>query len=159
MTKDSYIIIVTGIPGTGKTTLSKLIAEKKDFKYVDLNVFAKENNLIVGFDKERDCDIIDEDKLSDSIKAFEGKNVVIDSHMSHYIDPKIVDMCIVTKCDLKELKDRLEKREYSPEKIRENLDSEIFDTCNVEAIEEGHKPIIVWTNKNVEEQLNKIKWN
>ena len=35
------IIIVTGTPGTGKTTLSKLLAEKKGFEYLDLNDFSK----------------------------------------------------------------------------------------------------------------------
>ncbi|PLW80610.1 hypothetical protein C0585_01675 [Candidatus Woesearchaeota archaeon] len=151
------VIIVTGTPGTGKTTLSKLIAKEKEFEYVDLNTFARNNNLVIGFDEERNCDIIDEDKLSDSIEnAFKDKKVVIDSHMSHYIDPEIVDICIVTKCDLKELKARLEKRGYKEEKVRENLDSEIFDTCNVEAIEEGYKPIIIWTDKNVDEQLKSI---
>lgn len=152
------IIIVTGTPGTGKTTLSRLLADKLDFEYLDLNVFSKNNNLVLGFDNVRDCDIIDEEKISKKIKDYsKGKNIVVDSHLSHNIDPKIVDRCIVTKCNLKVLKERLEKREYSEEKVRENLDSEIFDTCNIEALEEGHKPIVIWTDKNVEEQLKENK--
>ena len=59
---------------------------------------------------------------------------------------KYVDKCIITKCDLKELEKRLQKRKYSKEKIRENLDAEIFDTCRVEALEAGHNVEVVNTD-------------
>ena len=44
-----------------------------------------------------------------------------------------------------DLKKRLEKRGYSKQKIRENMDAEIFDVCLNEAKEEGHKIKIVRT--------------
>ena len=75
------------------------------------------------------------------------KDLVIDSHLSHYLPKKYVDLCVVTKCDLKVLKKRLEKRKYSKEKIRENLDVEIFDICLNEAKEKGHKVKVVDTSK------------
>lgn len=151
------IIIVTGTPATGKTTLSKFLSEKKGFEYIDLNQFSKDNGLIVGFDEERDCDIIDESKLTEKIKEYtKDKNVVIDSHLSHYISPDIVDQCIVTKCNLRELKTRLEKRGYSFNKVRENLDSDIFDTCMIEASEEGHKVSVIKTDEDVEKQLKEL---
>jgi broad-specificity NMP kinase len=46
---------------------------------------------------------------------------------------------------LKKLKKRLEKRNYSKSKIRENLDAEIFDVCLVEAKEKGHKIKVIET--------------
>lgn len=149
------IIIVSGTPGTGKTTLSKKIAKKNNFEYLDVNKIIEENNLSEGYDKEKDCKIIDIDKLNDILIRIikDSKDLVIDSHLSHYLPKEIVDKCIITKCDLKELKQRLEKRNYSKEKVRENLDSEIFDTCNIEAKEEGHKPIIIQTDKDVDKQL------
>ena len=67
--------------------------------------------------------------------------------MSHYLPKKYVDLCIVTKCGLKKLKKRLEKRKYNKKKIRENLDCEIFDICLNEAMEKGHKVKIVDTSK------------
>ena len=51
----------------------------------------------------------------------------------------------MTKTKLPALKKRLEARKYSEQKVRENLDAEIFDVCQQEALENGHKPIVVWT--------------
>jgi adenylate kinase len=62
---------------------------------------------------------------------------------------KYVDLCYVTKCDLKTLKKRLEKRRYSKEKIRENLDAEILDVCLIEALENKHKVKVINTTKEI----------
>jgi len=75
----------------------------------------------------------------------EEKDVVIDSHLSHYLPKKYVDKCIVTKSSLEELKKRLKKRGYKEGKIRENLDAEIFDICRIEAEEAGHDVEVVQT--------------
>ena len=140
-------IIVSGIPGTGKTTVAKKIANEKDYIYVDVKEVIKKHNLSEGYDKARDTEIIDIDRLNKAlIEIIETeRNVVIDSHLSHYLPKKYVDKCIITKCDLKELKKRLAKRGYSKEKIRENLDAEIFDTCRVEALEAGYDIEVVYT--------------
>ncbi|MBI5073371.1 AAA family ATPase, partial [Candidatus Woesearchaeota archaeon] len=71
--------------------------------------------------------------------------LVIDSHVSHYLPKKYVDLCIVTKTNLKKLKKRLQKRNYSKAKIRENMDCEIFDVCLIEAQEAGHRVKVVET--------------
>ena len=49
--------------------------------------------------------------------------------------------------NIKVLEKRLEKRGYGKEKIRENLDVEIFDTCLTEANEAGHDVVVVDTTK------------
>ena len=142
------VIIITGTPGTGKTELAREIA-KNGFEYVDANKIIEQNKLIESFDKKRDTNVVDEKKLSDAfVKLIKTKkNLVIDSHMSHCIPSKYVDVCIVTKCNLKVLKKRLENKGYSKEKVRENLDAEIFDVCLTEAEEAGHKLLIVDTTK------------
>ncbi len=147
-------IIVTGTPGTGKTTTAKLLAKELGAEYIDVNeIIKKQSALIKFFDKERDCDVIDENKLSfvleDLIKTSKG-SVVIDSHMSHHISNKLVDCCIVTRCDLPLLKKRLQERSYSEAKVKENLDSEIFEICLQEAIEEGHKIFELNTGKEID---------
>lgn len=143
------IIIVTGTPGTGKTTLAKKIAKEKRYTYLDVNKVIDEKKLSSGFDKRMDCKIIDTKKLNkELIKIIkDNKKLVIDSHLSHYLPSKYVDLCIVTKCSLKTLEKRLKKRRYSKSKIRENLDAEIFDTCRIEAEENKHKVKVVWTDK------------
>ena len=144
-------IIVTGTPCTGKTTLAKEIAKRFKFKYVDANKIVKDNNLSEGYDKERDCEIVDVKNLNRVLKAIikEEYKVVIDSHLSHELPNDIVDLCIVTKCNLKELEKRLKERDHSKEKIRENLDSEIFDICFVEAKENNHEILIIETDMEI----------
>ncbi len=145
------IIIVIGSVGTGKTTYAKKLAKKLKYKYIDVNKIISEKKLSSGYDRKRKCKVVDTAKLNkvliDLIKK--NKNLVIDSHLSHFLPSKYVDKCYVTKCDLKELEKRLKKRKYSKEKIRENLDAEIFDVCLTEAQERGHKVEITDTTKNL----------
>ena len=77
------------------------------------------------------------------------KGIIIDSHLSHYLPKRHVDLCIVTKCNLKELESRLRNKKYSKDKIRENLDAEICDVCLSESKEKGHKVLVVDTTKGI----------
>jgi len=152
-------IIVSGTPGTGKTEIAKALAKKLNYKYIDVNKLIKENNLSDGYDRKKKCEIVDTEKLSKFLIDFIKKskqNLVIDSHLAHYMPAKYINLCILTKCDLKELKKRLEKRKYSKAKIRENLDSEIFDICLNEAIEKSHTILIIdTTGKKANKVLDK----
>jgi len=147
------ITIVTGTPCTGKTTVAKRLAREKHAKYIDVNKVIKEKRLAGGYDRKRKCYIVDIKKLNFALikiikEARKSKeNLVIDSHLSHYLPKNYVNLCIITKCGLKELKKRLEKRNYSKAKVRENLDAEIFDVCLVEAKEFGHKIRVVDSSK------------
>ncbi len=144
------VIIVTGTPGSGKTTLARKLANKLDIQYLDVNHLISQKKLEQGYDKKRKAKIIDTKKLSKALlqeikqtkKAKKCHGLVIDSHLSHYLPSKHVDICIVTKCDLKELQKRLKKRKYSKAKIRENLDAEIFDVCLQEAKGLDHKIVV-----------------
>lgn len=142
------IIIVTGTPGTGKTTLAKKIAESYNHEYVDVKALLEKSDICEGFDSERECLVVDPKKLSKLLFNLIGKNnrLVIDSHLSQCLPKKYVDLCIVCKCELPELKRRLKERGYNQQKIRDNLDAEIFDICLTEAQEQyKHKILIVET--------------
>lgn len=142
-------VIVTGSAGSGKTIVAKALAKKFKLKYIDINKIIKENKLVEGYDKELDTKLVDVNKLVKVlIKVIKkNKNIVIDSHLSHYLPRKYVDWCVVVKCNLKILKKRLKKRNYNERKIRENLDSEIFDVCLNEAREKKHNIIVIDTSK------------
>lgn len=141
VTIKSKVTIVTGTPGTGKTTIAKKYAEKNKAVYIDVNEVIKKGKIAKNYDKKRQARIIDIKKLNrvllKIIKEAHKKRVslVIDSHLSHYLPAKYVDLCIVTKTALKKLKLRLQRRGYSKAKIRENMDCEIFDICLMEAKE------------------------
>jgi len=138
------IICISGTPGTGKTTLAKKIVKDFRFKYIDGNIIIEKYCLSEGFDKKKDCKIVDVKKFIKAVlkEVKQEENYVIDSHLSHNLPKNEVDLCVICKCDLKKLKNRLEKRRYSKSKVRENLDAEIIEVCLTEAQDKDHKIII-----------------
>ena len=58
-------ILITGTPGTGKTTTASMIAKKLGLKHLDVGKFIKENNCHEQYDDSYDTYILDEDKLLD----------------------------------------------------------------------------------------------
>ena len=141
------IIIVSGSSGTGKTTIAKRLAKEKKLEYLDVNKIIKEYDLTEGYDKKLKTNIVDVNKLNKTLVKIikKKKNLVIDSHLSHYLPKKYVDLCIITKCSIKKLRARLKKRNYSKNKIQENINAENFDTCLNEAKEFGHKVKVIYT--------------
>lgn len=159
-------IIVSGVPGTGKTALSKRLSKRLNYHYLDVNRVISKYKLAEGYDKKRKTKIIDVSKLNKKIieeikkiklfKKYDG--VIIDSHLSHYLPKKYVNSCIVTKCEIKELNKRLKKKKFNQNKIKENLQAEIFDICLNEAKEREHKILVVDTTKgfNIDNVILKL---
>lgn len=147
------IISISGSVGTGKTTVSKLLGKKLNLKVIDLNQFAKDNNLISGYDKKRDVDIIDVKKIDQKIQKLD--NVIIESHYAHDIRS---DLNIILRTNPTELRKRLEKRGWKKDKIEENVLTEIMEIILSEALESGKKTIIIdTTNKNPEQVVEEIE--
>ncbi len=143
------VIVVSGSVGTGKTTLSKKLSKSLGYSYIDVSKLIKEEKLSSGYDEKNECEIIDVQILNKFLISLikEGKNLIIDSHLSHYLPKKYVGLCIVTTCDINILKDRLKKRKYNAKKIRDNVEAEIFDTIVIEAKERKHHLFILNTSK------------
>ncbi len=155
------VVAITGTPGTGKTYLSKILAKKLGFYYVDIPKLG--NSIYAGYDKSRRVKIVDTNKMVIAFKRLYNhaknqnyKGIIFDSHLSHYLPRKLVELCIVLICDIKKLKRILEKRGYTSKKIRENLDAEIFEICYNEAIEKGHKVLKIDTTTLNKKSLSKI---
>ncbi len=130
------LVAISGVPGTGKTTIAKIVKEKLkskgiEFNLINVNELAKKEKLIIGFDEKRNCDIID-------ISAFKNldlnsfKPCIFEGHISHFLN---VDVIFVLRCDPIILKKRLKQRGWDKYKILENLESEIIDVISNEALE------------------------
>lgn len=144
------IIILTGTPGTGKTTISHLLAEKFGCKLVDINLLVDEKHLYTGLDPEKGYKVVDmvaleeeiqrilneevEDDLKgrkDSLGGVKDSCVLIEGHLSHNF-PK-ADFVVVFRTEPPLLGNRLQKRGWKDVKIRENLEAEALDVCTWEA--------------------------
>ena len=153
------LIIITGTPCTGKSTLAIKLARELGCERLDLHPYYP--HISNGYNIVKQAYNIDPQQFIALVKKkikTSKKGLIIDSHISHLLPPKLVDLCIVLRCsNLKELRRRLHQRKYSLPKIRENLDAEIFDVCLDEAQEQGHQLLIFDTPwpKNIITQIKK----
>jgi len=157
------VIVVTGTPGVGKSTVSRLLAEKLGAKYINLGDLAKEKDCIIGFDEERDSYIVDTEKLRRAISDVIEEtscDLVLDGHLSpQSVPPKYVSIVFVLRRDPDDLKRTLEKKGFYGKKLKENLEVEILDVCLCDAVEVFGKSKICEidiTDKNVGEVLSEV---
>jgi adenylate kinase len=134
------VILITGTPCVGKTTTAKALAAKLQAEYINLTDFAKTYKLTLGEDMERHTTIIDEEamrqKLSEVIDTLENPNIIVDGHYASAVTPEeYVAQVFVLRRDPRELKQFMEQRGYSGNKMWENLQAEIIDVVLGEAIE------------------------
>ena len=146
-------IAITGTPGVGKTTVSKVLGEKLGIKVIDITEAVKDYKLYTEKDEDMDSYVIDFEKLKNFIKEIEKreKDVILDGHVSHLLNP---DYTIVLRCNPEIVKERLEKRGYKPKKVLENVQAEILDICLCES--KGKVYEIDTTNRDVEDIVNEI---
>lgn len=147
------LVSISGTPGTGKTSVSKIL-EQKNFNVVDLNKLAIEKNFVIGFDKKRHSNIIDINLLNKYIaKNYAKKGIVfIEGHLSHLL--KNIDKVIILRCHPSVLKKRLAKKNWNEQKIKENIDAETLDIVLCESVEIHHKKNIFeidTTDKNTDQ--------
>jgi len=128
------IVSITGTPGTGKTTISKLLKDE-GYEVIDFKKVAIANNFLIGKDKKRDTLIVDIKKFDKYAKEnYKQENIIfIEGHLSHLL--KSVDKVIVLRCHPEELKKNLSKRKWNENKIKENLEAEILDIILCEALD------------------------
>ncbi|KAM3719891.1 Adenylate kinase isoenzyme [Dirofilaria immitis] len=150
-------LLVTGTPGTGKTTLSETLAEKLGFDYINCSKEIIDNNLYSEYDEELDSHILNEDKLLDHIEDrmnSENGGCIVDYHGSDFFPERWFDFVFVLRCNNTLLYDRLSARGYSDKKIQENIECEIFGSLLEEAEESYDEKIIYELQSETVEQMS-----
>ena len=154
------IIIISGTPGCGKTSVTKVLSKLIDAKIIYLNELAVSEDFSFEYDKARKTYIVDfkiflpyiVNKIK-IIKINDPKFLIIEGHFSDIIPKKYIDYVFILRCDPDELAKRLKKKNYDMNKITENVQAEILGNCvNYIVQKKIKKPIyeINTTNINIE---------
>ncbi|RWR74822.1 adenylate kinase isoenzyme 6 [Cinnamomum micranthum f. kanehirae] len=127
-------ILVTGTPGTGKTTTCSLVAEATELRHINVSELVKQKNLHDGWDDEFHCHVINEDLVCDELEDImeEGGNIV-DYHGCDFFPERWFDRVVVLQTDNSVLYDRLASRGYMGPKLTNNIECEIFQVLLEEA--------------------------
>jgi len=158
------VILVTGTPCVGKTSVAHLLTSKLNAFYVNLTELALRENLVSGKDEERDSIIIDENRMRHKIREIvencDKSEVIVDGHYAVSVVPKeVTTYVLVLRRDPVELRRFMEQNGFSKRKLWENLASEILDVCLCDALnvyENGKVCELDVSGKSVEEIVCEI---
>jgi broad-specificity NMP kinase len=130
-------VLITGTPGTGKTTTAQMLAAALNYEHIEISNIVKVHNLHEGFNTEFQSYILDADKVIDYLEPIIAKGgIIIDHHGSDLFPPSWFELVVVLQCSQTEvLYDRLAARGYSEQKITENMECEIMRVCLDEALD------------------------
>jgi adenylate kinase len=130
-------ILITGVPCTGKTTLSLAWCKKHGWHLISLNKLVEKKKLYYGIDKKDGAKIVRLDLLekeaNKQIEAFKP-NVIVEGHLGCEIKLNVARV-LVLRLHPNELEARLKKRNYPKEKIEQNKMAEMLDYCTIRSIE------------------------
>tara|TARA_B100001287_G_C22604122_1_gene491847 strand:- start:110 stop:652 length:543 start_codon:yes stop_codon:yes gene_type:complete len=124
-------IAITGTPGTGKTSLAEIFC-REQIKVVSVKDLAQQFGYLGDIDPDDGSKEIDIHRLSDEWQHNERGTIVVEGHLSHFLD---VDVIILLRCNPNILKKRLEFRGYSEQKVNSNAEWELISGIWSELLE------------------------
>jgi len=169
------IITISGLHGTGKSTIGKLIAEKLGVQYYSTGQAFRDltqemNMTLEDFTKYVEKNPKIDEKLDDKIEKIAQKgNVIIDSQLSGYILKTVADFKILLICPLETRVKRMAERDNSnyekklkETKLREKSELERFkslyniDLSDYDDLNKIYDLIINTENLTIEDIVEKI---
>jgi adenylate kinase len=160
MNKD--FIIISGTPGTGKSSIGKILSDEINCKYIEVSEFAIRKGLVLPDETGRNTYVIKEDELKEEIlKESNGLTILV----THYPDIFLDDdrfylntaFVILLRTNPLILMKRLENKGWDNKKIYENVLAEAFNTIAEDIYDYNDMIIeIDTTNVKPEDSLNVI---
>ncbi|NPA70129.1 MAG: AAA family ATPase [Crenarchaeota archaeon] len=152
-------VIVTGTPGTGKTTIGRRLADLLNYDYVNLNEELVRRGVckyIPELDTHEVVDIDQAEKIADEVLD-RSLNIIVDTIALSIIDPDRVDLVIVLRLHPLELFKRLKSRSWRGVKLCSNVMAEVLDYFLIEAVDcfgEHKVAEIDTTGKSIDDIVN-----
>lgn len=151
-------ILITGTPGTGKTTLCQEI-EKHFPKVFVLNVadlVKQDKSLQHSYDDVLKAYVMRESRVRRRVKSLTREHFedvcLVECHAPGIFKRSMFDLAVVLTTDTAPLYDRLTKRGYNDEKMEENITAEIMNIGWEEAMDVfGHDSVIMLPNNTNED--------
>ena len=134
------VIVITGTPGVGKTTVAEALATRLKALHLSLGDLVRDEDLVLGVDEERRTLIADLKRLSKRVRDIicgASQDVVVEGHYAPDVVPhSLVSYAFVLRRDPDDLRVKLEERGFKERKVLENVASEILDVCLISAVKE-----------------------
>jgi len=162
-------ILITGTPGVGKSTLcAELLKSPTEdlagvqYKWYDINKIARDRDCYDGYDDELQCDILNEDRVMDELEPrMADGGAILEYHGCDFFPERWFDAVFVLRTDNTILYDRLKARGYHEDKIRNNVQCEIFQTILEEASDAYNTDIVHQltsnNDKDMEDNIQTVK--
>ncbi|AMD29702.1 hypothetical protein Nps_01150 [Candidatus Nanopusillus acidilobi] len=144
------IICITGVPGVGKSTIAKKLADQIDAVLIDISDFAIKNKLYEEYDEAEQTYIVDENTLfqeiDNYIRNLNSKYIIIEGNFAHLYNK--CDLYIVIKTDPNILYERLSKeRNYPYNKVFTNIWAMNLEVIEDELEEMKKEYYVFYSNK------------
>ena len=120
--QENLCIAISGTPGSGKTSLSRLF-EENDISVYSIKDLAEQHECIADMDQSDGAQEIDIHRLADEWENKDTGLVIIDGHLSHFLD---VHAVVLLRCNPEELEKRLIARGYNEKKVKANSEWEFI---------------------------------
>ncbi len=151
-------LVLTGSPGTGKTTLAKRLAKKLKAVWVNDKDFAVRHG-IGAWDAEANEFEVPLGRLGKALDRAGGKrkNMVMEGHLLCETKLK-ADLVFVLRVHPELLELRLERRGYRAEKVQDNVFCEGIDYCWKHALRKHgkRKTVSIDAGKSIKETMKHI---
>jgi adenylate kinase len=132
------VLVLTGTPGVGKTSVAMLLAQRVKGAYVNLSELVKSEGLSCGFDRKRDTLIADSEEVSKRVGTVIARAkgcVILEGHFAvDVVAKEDASKVFVLRRNPDELRRTLMNRKFKESKIAENVAAEILDVCLFDAV-------------------------
>lgn len=142
----AFNVLITGTPGTGKTSLSQMVSAELGLTHLDTGAIVKSQKFYTDFDEQYGSFMVDEEDEEHLLDYLEpilvegGK--VLDYHSCELFPKRWFHAVIVLRVDTQPHFDRLTARGYGEAKREENMDAEIEGVVAEEAADSYDEDVL-----------------